>query len=144
MHQILPGWFRYKKGVGRGKMSNIYSPNMARVVEIRNETADVKSFRFEFIDPDVYKNFTWKAGQFLILSVFGVGEATFTFANPQTRKQFVECSIRKVGLVTEAIHEVEKHYLKQFKGGRVECLEDRHGNIWGLTIKVEDKTDGKP
>ncbi|MBU0700683.1 FAD/NAD(P)-binding protein [bacterium] len=88
-------------------MSNIYSPNIARVMEVRDETPDVRSFRFEFIDPEIHKNFTWKAGQFLILSVFGVGEAVFTFANPQTRKQFVECSIRKVGLVTEAIHELE-------------------------------------
>lgn len=107
MHQILPCWHRHKKGTGRGKMSNIYSPNIARVVEISQETSDVKSFGLEFIDPEVYKNWTWKAGQFLILSVFGVGEATFTFANPQTRRQFIECSIRKVGLVTEAIHELE-------------------------------------
>jgi len=87
-------------------MNSIYSPNIAKVVEIVDETPDIKSFKFEFIDQGVYKNWTWKAGQFLILSVFGVGEATFTFANPQTRNEFIECSIRKVGLVTEAIHEL--------------------------------------
>ena len=87
--------------------TNIYLPHIAKVVEIKEETQDVKSFRFEFVELKLRENFTWKAGQFLILSIFGVGEAVFTFANPQTRKEFVECSIRKVGLVTEAIHELE-------------------------------------
>ncbi|MFH1898138.1 MAG: FAD/NAD(P)-binding protein [Candidatus Desantisbacteria bacterium] len=88
-------------------MENIYLPHIAKVVEVKDETPDVKSFRFEFVEPEIRENFTWKTGQFLILSVFGVGEAVFTFANPQTRKEFVECSIKKTGLVTEAIHELE-------------------------------------
>ncbi|MFH1564132.1 MAG: FAD/NAD(P)-binding protein [Nitrospirota bacterium] len=87
--------------------TNIYLPNMAKVVEIQDETPDIKSFRFEFVDESIRENFIWKAGQFLILSIFGVGEAVFTFANPQTRKKYVECSIKKIGLVTEAIHELE-------------------------------------
>jgi len=88
-------------------MSNIYVPHKARVVSVKTETSDIRSFQFELLDPEVKKNFKWKAGQFLILSVFGVGEATFTFANPQTRDQYVECSIKKTGLVTEAIHDLE-------------------------------------
>lgn len=86
---------------------NIYKPHIAKVVDVKRETGDIKSFKFEFVDPAVRKNFIWKSGQFLVLSVFGVGEAAFTFANPQTRKDYVECSIRKIGLMTEAIHELE-------------------------------------
>ena len=88
-------------------MSNIYIPHKARIGSIKQETADIKSFQFELLDPEVRKNFKWKSGQFLILSVFGVGEATFTFANPQTRSEYVECSIKKTGLVTEALHDLE-------------------------------------
>lgn len=88
-------------------MNNIYLPYTARVIEVKQETPDIKSFKFEFTDPKVKENFTWRSGQFLILSVFGVGEAAFTFANPQTRKDYIECSIKKIGLVTEAIHELE-------------------------------------
>jgi NAD(P)H-flavin reductase len=87
--------------------NNIYKPNLARVAEVKQETADIKSFKFELLDPEVKKDFTWKSGQFLILSVFGAGEATFTFANPQTRSEYVECSIKKTGLVSEAVHELE-------------------------------------
>ena len=74
-------------------MTNIYVPHKAKVVSVKQETSDIKSFQFELLDPEVRKNFKWKAGQFLILSIFGAGEATFTFANPQTRSEFVECSI---------------------------------------------------
>lgn len=88
-------------------MTNIYLPHTAKVVEIKEETPDIKSFKFELTDLEVKKNFTWKAGQFLILSVFGVGEAVFTFANSPTRRDYIECSIKKIGLVTEGIHELE-------------------------------------
>ncbi|MFH1073578.1 MAG: FAD/NAD(P)-binding protein [Candidatus Firestonebacteria bacterium] len=88
-------------------VGNIYKPHIAKVVDIKVETGDIKSFKFQFIDQTAQKEFIWKSGQFLILNIFGVGEAVFTFANPQTRNEYIECSIRKVGLVSEAVHELE-------------------------------------
>lgn len=86
---------------------NIYKPHLAKVVDIKVETGDIKSYKFELQDAEVRKTLNWKAGQFLILDIFGVGETIFTFANPQTRNEYIECSIRKVGRVTEAIHNLE-------------------------------------
>jgi len=95
---------------------NIYKPHLAKVVEVKVETVDIKSYKFELLDPGVRKTFSWKAGQFLILDIFGVGETIFTFANPQTRNEFIECSIRKVGQVTEAIHELEAGAIVGIRG----------------------------
>jgi NAD(P)H-flavin reductase len=43
-------------------------------------------------------------GQFVELSIPGVGEAPFGFASSPLDKEFVELSIKRVGLVTEALH----------------------------------------
>ena len=32
-------------------MSNIYLPNLARIIKIQDETYDTKTFEFEFVDP---------------------------------------------------------------------------------------------
>ncbi|MEK6646564.1 MAG: FAD/NAD(P)-binding protein [Candidatus Firestonebacteria bacterium] len=89
------------------KEKDIYKPHLMTVDYIKQETPDVKTFRFIFQDTEAGQKFSFSAGQFLILSVFGVGEAVFTFANSPTRKGYIECSIKKVGKVSEAIHDIE-------------------------------------
>ena len=87
--------------------SNIYLPYLTEIVDIRQETSDIKTVRLKFKDVAAEKSFDYKPGQFVELSVFGEGEAPFCISNSPTRKSGIECSIKRMGKVTQAIHELD-------------------------------------
>jgi sulfhydrogenase subunit gamma (sulfur reductase) len=96
--------------------AQIYTPVAARVQELRVETRDVKTLRLVFQDEKVAEGFSFRPGQFVELSVAGEGEATFCLASSPEEKGFVECSIKRVGLVTEAIHRLDPNALVGLRG----------------------------
>lgn len=96
--------------------AQIYTPVAARVQELRVETRDVKTLRLVFQDEKVAEGFSFRPGQFVELSVAGEGEATFCLASSPEDKGFVECSIKRVGLVTEAIHRLDPNALVGLRG----------------------------
>ncbi len=95
---------------------NIYKPHLMTVLEIRDETPDVRTMRLKFKDPKVAESFDWKPGQFGEFSVFGVGECVFTIANSPTRKGYIECSFKLMGKVTSALRDVEVGQTIGFRG----------------------------
>ncbi|TET16979.1 MAG: heterodisulfide reductase subunit F [Candidatus Cloacimonadota bacterium] len=97
-------------------MNNIYTPDIMKVEEIKQETSDIKTFKLIFDDKSKNKEFTFKAGQFCQLGVFGEGEATFCIASSPTRKGYIECSIKEVGKVTRAFHELQVGDTVGFRG----------------------------
>lgn len=92
---------------------NIYLPYTAQITGIKQETPDVKTFSLRFTDEQAAKNFTYKPGQFVEFSVLGEGESTFCISNSPTRMPVtdgargIECSIKQMGKVTQAIHEMD-------------------------------------
>ena len=86
---------------------NIYLPSMATVTEVRPETPDISTFVVTFDDPTLRESFTYRAGQFAEMSVFGVGECPIGIASSPTSKGFLEFCVRAVGTVTNAIHDLE-------------------------------------
>jgi len=88
-------------------MENIYLPFLAEIMDIRQETPDVKTFKLKFTDPAVANSFNYKPGQFVEFSVFGEGEAPFCISNSPTRKSGIECSVKKMGKVTQTLHELD-------------------------------------
>lgn len=88
-------------------MENIYLPHPAVVKEIISETPDIKTFKLAFEDEHLRKSFTYLPGQFVEFSVYGVGEAPFCLASSPTRPGQIECTIKKMGKVTQAIHDLE-------------------------------------
>ncbi len=88
-------------------MENIYLPNLAEITDIKQETPDIKTFKLKFSDPAAEGSFIYKPGQFVELSVFGEGEATFCISNSPTRKPGIECSVKRMGKVTQAMHELD-------------------------------------
>ena len=88
-------------------MENIYLPHSAVVKEIISETRDIKTFRLVFEDENLRKSFTYLPGQFVEFSVYGVGEAPFCLASSPTRPGQIECTIKRMGKVTQAIHDLE-------------------------------------
>lgn len=87
------------------KVNNPYLPQVAEVVEIRDETPDVRTLRLS-LATGKRGEFDWKPGQFAQFTVFGVGECPFAIANSPTRKGYLECSFKLMGKVTSALREV--------------------------------------
>jgi len=79
---------------------------VARIDKIIQETAanDVKTFRVAFVDDEVRNRFSYKPGQFGEVSVFGVGEAPISITSSPTQKGYLEFSVKKMGVLTTALH----------------------------------------
>jgi NAD(P)H-flavin reductase len=115
-------------------MDNIYKPRLMTVEAVTKETSDVKTFRLAFANGGG-DDFTFQAGQFGVFSVFGQGEAPFGIANAPTRSSedgrgaYVECSIKRVGKVTRAFHDLNPGDMVGFRGpyGRSFPIEDMRG-----------------
>lgn len=86
--------------------NNIYQCQTATIYDIIQETKDVRTFRYKLDDEKAQADFTFMPGQFCQLTVFSEGEATFCIASSPTRKEFLECSVKKIGKVTEALHKL--------------------------------------
>jgi NAD(P)H-flavin reductase len=91
-------------------------PEIVTVEEIREETPDTRSLKLVFDDEAVRESFTFLPGQFCLVSVFGMGEATFCISSPPSWKDFIEISVKKVGKVTAAIHDLEVGDKLGFRG----------------------------
>jgi len=88
-------------------MENIYLPYLAEIIDIKQETPDVKTFRLKFNDGEIEHSFDYKPGQFVEFSIFGEGEAPFCISNSPTRKSGIECSVKRMGKITQALHELD-------------------------------------
>ena len=86
---------------------NIYLPSIATVTEVRPETSDTSTFVVTFDDAKMRESFTYLPGQFVELSIFGVGGCPIGVASSPTEKGFLEFCVRAVGTVTNAIHDLE-------------------------------------
>ena len=80
-------------------------PLVGVVTDIRQETPDVKTFRVNA--PEGGKLFEHMPGQCAMLSVPGVGEAMFSITSSPTNKEYQEFSIKKCGVLTDYLHELE-------------------------------------
>ena len=107
---------------------HIYAPRLTTLVDKRRETADTWTFKLEFKDEAVKAGWSFKAGQFAIYSAFGHGECAFAIASPPTR-DYVECTFRIVGRVTQALADLEPGATVGVRGpyGNYFPLEDWRG-----------------
>jgi NAD(P)H-flavin reductase len=95
---------------------NIYKPYLMEIENIIEETPDVKTFRLKFKNSEDVETFSFRAGQFGEYSVLGEGESTFCLASPPTRKEYIECTFRKTGRVTNALANLEIGDTVGFRG----------------------------
>ena len=83
---------------------NPYLPAMATVLEVIQETPNIKTFRVRLDDEERMKSFSFEPGQVGQLSVFGVGESTFVINTPPSHKDYLQFSVMRAGENTEALH----------------------------------------
>lgn len=89
---------------GMPKPANPYLPEIADVVEVIEETHNIKTFRLRLADEEKMKNFSYEPGQVGQLSVFGSGESTFVINSPPTRMDYLQFSVMRVGELTSKLH----------------------------------------
>lgn len=88
-------------------MQNDLKPQRAIITEITIENPNTKTYSLEFEDKQQQKKFTWEPGQFMMLSLCGIGEAALSISNIPTDGH-LQTTIRAVGNVTNKIAELKK------------------------------------
>lgn len=83
---------------------NPYLPMLATVMEIVDETHNIRTLRLTIDDEQAMADFKFEPGQVGQISVFGVGEATFVINSPPSEKHYLQFSVMRAGEVTDAIH----------------------------------------
>jgi sulfhydrogenase subunit gamma (sulfur reductase) len=83
---------------------NPYRPSPARITSIIDLTPKEKLFELRLIDDAAREAFDFDAGQFVELSIFGVGEAPISISSAPSKQGFIELCIRNAGDVTGAMH----------------------------------------
>ena len=67
-------------------------------------TENEKLFEMRIIDDSVREAFQFASGQFVELSLFGVGEAPISISSAPSKQGFIELCVRNAGDVTGALH----------------------------------------
>lgn len=89
------------------KVENPYLPDLAVINGIVTQTEHETLFELRFKEEKQNNEFDFKSGQFIMLSVFGVGEAPFSISSSPSKRGFLEICVRKVGKVTEVLHSMK-------------------------------------
>jgi len=79
-------------------------PVFCKVTKITEETPDVKTFRLQTAAGE--KPFAPMPGQLAMISLAGVGEAMFSVT--AQGENWIESSVKRVGELTEALHELDE------------------------------------
>jgi sulfite reductase subunit B len=86
------------------QISSPYQPTLAEIVKIEQLTEREKLFTLHLKDG---RDLGHRAGQFVEVSVFGVGEAPISVTSSPTRNGTFELCVREVGDVTGALHSMK-------------------------------------
>ncbi len=85
-------------------ISSPYQPTLAELVKIEQLTETERLFTMHLKNGH---DLGHRAGQFVEVSVFGIGEAPISVTSSPTRNGVFELCVRKVGDVTEALHRLK-------------------------------------
>ena len=89
-------------------MENPYIPSKAVIKKIRKETADTNTYTLAFLDKEKRDRFSFTPGQFVMVSVLGIGEAAISLSSSPLNRECFDITIHKVGDVTNAISSMKK------------------------------------
>jgi NAD(P)H-flavin reductase len=81
-------------------------PETATIEDIKDEIRDVKTFYMSLDNKELDKNFKIKSGQFIMCTIFGAGEFAVSLP-PSPENDRFHLTVRKVGSVTNALHELK-------------------------------------
>ncbi|MHC4636495.1 MAG: FAD/NAD(P)-binding protein [Planctomycetota bacterium] len=82
----------------------LYVPFMCKLESVKDLTATEKLFRLVRQDGQPFGH---KPGQFMQVSIPGIGEAPISVSSSPTRGDYLELGVRKTGTLTNAMHELK-------------------------------------
>jgi len=93
--------------------TELYAPRPAELVKVDELTPRERVFEFRLKDG---KSLGHRPGQFVEVSVAGIGEAPISISSSPTRDGVFQLAIRKIGNVTNALHTLEKGAIVGIRG----------------------------
>jgi len=81
----------------------LYEPFICRVLSVQDLTPAEKVFHLVREDGQTFGH---QPGQFMQVSIFGIGEAPISVSSSPTRGSYLELAVRKAGTLTAAMHEL--------------------------------------
>ena len=110
--------------------ANPYRPWPARITSITELTATEKLFEFRLVDERIREAFRHEPGQFVELSIFGVGEAPISISSSPTKQRLHRAVRPPRWPFTEALHQMQCGDIVGIRGpfGRGFPIEDMRGH----------------
>lgn len=109
---------------------NPYRPWEARITSITPLTKTEKLFEFRLVEERIRNAFHHEPGQFVELSIFGVGEAPISISSSPSKSGFIELCVRRAGEFTQRLHEMQCGDIVGLRGpyGRPFPFDDMRGH----------------
>lgn len=84
--------------------SSIYLPQSCRLLAVSDLTPQEKLFRLQLVNGN---DLRYQPGQFVQVSIPGLTEAPISIASSPTRQGYFELAVRRTGVLTNAMHQLE-------------------------------------
>lgn len=114
-------------------MKNEYIPYPAKIISIQKESFNTKTFKVKFKDRELNSSFDYRPGQFVEVSLLGIGEAPISISSSPSKKGSFEITIRAMGKLTHSIHQLKEGdtiYLRGPYGNSFPFEEVRGKNLY--------------
>ena len=98
---------------GSREQTSIYLPRLAEIVRTEPLTKMEKLFEIKLQDGQELGH---QPGQFVEVSLFGIGEAPISVSSSPTKKGSFELAVRGVGNVTKALHTLDRGAILGIRG----------------------------
>jgi NAD(P)H-flavin reductase len=95
---------------------NTYLPQPMRIVRRYNLISDVRFFQVRPVEMDKALALDYRPGQFMVVSVPGIGEAPFSISSPPSRPGLLEFGIRNVGILTSELFKLKENAIIGVRG----------------------------
>jgi sulfhydrogenase subunit gamma (sulfur reductase) len=91
-------------------MHNPYRPHATVIERItdENDARDIRTFQLAFSEEGAREEFDFVCGQFAELSLWGVGECPIGIASSPLDRDYVQFTVKRMGVVTSALHRLAK------------------------------------
>jgi sulfhydrogenase subunit gamma (sulfur reductase) len=96
--------------------ANPYQPHPARIVNVFRMVEGTDLFTLRFVADTTARAFRHRPGQFVMLSIPGVGEAPISISSSPSRPGVLELCIRRAGRVTGALYRMKTNELVGVRG----------------------------
>ncbi|MDH5682953.1 MAG: FAD/NAD(P)-binding protein [candidate division WOR-3 bacterium] len=95
---------------------NYYLPEPMRIVRRYDLSKDVRFFQVRALEMERALKMQYLPGQFMIISLPGVGEAPFSISSSPSRPGLLEFGIRRIGVVTNELFKLKENAMIGVRG----------------------------